>query len=92
MLMALELVAEVTVEHVEDIAFTSLKSDFPEVRLIVIVKLDKVSFIISMRKLSRQLMSATMDLAGNKIRRARLAIIMHAPLLAGQLDKARHEV
>ncbi len=85
--MAPNLGTDVTVQHLVDIVFALLKDDYPEVRLNVISQLDKVSFIMSIEKLSEQLMAAIVDLAEDKNWRVRLAIIAHIPLLAGQLGK-----
>lgn len=60
-----------------------LKDDFPDVRLNVIARLDKVSFVMGM--VSNELLPAIVELAEDRNWRVRLAIIEHMPLLARQL-------
>lgn len=85
--LAPELGVEVTVQHLVEIVLTLLKDPYPDVRLNVIAKLDKVSFIMSIDRLSGELLPAIVELAEDKNWRVRLAIIAHIPLLARQLGK-----
>lgn len=85
--LAPELGADITVNHLVDVVLALLKDEYPEVRLNVISRLDKVSFIMSIEKLSSELLPAIVDLAEDKNWRVRLAIIQHIPLLARQLGR-----
>lgn len=78
---------EITVSHLVDIVLSLLKDEYPEVRLNVITHLEKFSFIMSVDKLSSELLPAIVDLAMDKNWRVRLAIIERIPLLARQLGK-----
>eukprot|EP00178_Gracilaria_changii_P016575 TRINITY_DN47798_c0_g1_i1.p1 TRINITY_DN47798_c0_g1~~TRINITY_DN47798_c0_g1_i1.p1 ORF type:complete len:683 (-),score=110.57 TRINITY_DN47798_c0_g1_i1:2369-4417(-) len=78
---------DITVRHLVEIVLALLKDEYPEVRLNVITHLDKVSFIMSIEKLSDELLPAIVDLAEDKNWRVRLAIIDRIPLLARQLGK-----
>ncbi|KAI0559561.1 HEAT repeat containing protein [Gracilaria domingensis] len=78
---------DITVSHLVEIVLALLKDEYPEVRLNVITHLDKVSFIMSIEKLSDELLPAIVDLAEDKNWRVRLAIIERIPLLARQLGK-----
>jgi serine/threonine-protein phosphatase 2A regulatory subunit A len=78
---------DVTVRHLVEVVLALLKDEFPEVRLNVISRLDKVSFIMSMDNLSQELLPAIVDLAEDKNWRVRLAIIAHIPLLARELGR-----
>ncbi|CAN8076215.1 unnamed protein product [Agarophyton chilense] len=78
---------DITVSHLVEIVLALLKDEYPEVRLNVITHLDKVSFIMSIEKLSGELLPAIVDLAEDKNWRVRLAIIERIPLLARQLGK-----
>lgn len=89
--LALELGVDVTVNHLVDVLLFLLKDHFPEVRLNVIARLDKVSFIMSIEKLSSELLPAIVDLAEDKNWRVRLEIINHIPLLARQLGRGFFE-
>ena len=77
----------VTISHLVEVVLALLKDEYPEVRLNVIARLDKVSFIMSIEKLNSELLPAIVDLAEDKNWRVRLAIIEHIPLLARQLGK-----
>lgn len=85
--LAPDLGVDVTVQHLVNIVLALLKDECPDVRLNVIARLDKVSFIMSIEKLSGELLPAIVDLAEDKNWRVRLAIIAHIPLLARQLGK-----
>lgn len=84
--------AEVTINHMVEFVLALLKDEYPEVRLNVIGRLDKVSLMMSPEKLSEELLPVITDLAEDKNWRVRLAIIDHVPRLAKQLGKDFFEV
>lgn len=72
-----------TASELLEMILVLLKDDFPDVRLNVIARLDKVSFVMGM--VSNELLPAIVELAEDRNWRVRLAIIEHMPLLARQL-------
>jgi serine/threonine-protein phosphatase 2A regulatory subunit A len=62
-----------------------LKDEFPDVRLNIISKLERVNNVIGIELLSQSLLPAIVQLAEDKQWRVRLAIIEYVPLLASQL-------
>lgn len=64
-----------------------LKDEFPDVRLNIISKLDKVNSTIGIELLSQSLLPAIVELSEDKQWRVRLAIIDFLPLLAKQLGQ-----
>lgn len=85
--LAPNLATSDAVNTLVDVVMALLKDEFPEVRLNVISRLEKVSFIMSGDKLSRELLPAVVDLAEDKNWRVRLATMQHIPLLASQLGR-----
>lgn len=85
--LAPNLATSEAVNTLVDVVMALLKDEVPEVRLNVISRLEKVSFIMSSEKLSRELLPAVVDLAEDKNWRVRLATMHHIPLLASQLGR-----
>jgi serine/threonine-protein phosphatase 2A regulatory subunit A len=74
-----------TIKHLLPMFLQMLKDEFPDVRLNIISKLERVNDVIGIELLSQSLLPAIVQLAEDKQWRVRLAIIEYVPLLASQL-------
>lgn len=76
---------QIVLDQLLPIVLQLLKDADSEVRLNIISKLDMVSEVIGMEKLTHSLLPAIGDLSTDKKWRVRLAIMQHLPRLATQL-------